>query len=99
MGRSGNRYVIDENKSIRFYAVLPPPLDIIHFMHLHPIGIDTGGTFTDFIWLDADGRPRVHKQPSTPHDPSRAIVAGLAAAVAPPGAAVVHGSTVATNAL
>ena len=68
-------------------------------MDPHPIGVDTGGTFTDFIWLDEDGRPHIHKQPSTPDDPSRAIVAGLAAAGAPPGAAVIHGSTVATNAL
>ena len=73
------------------------------------IGIDTGGTFTDFIWFDADGRPRIHKQPSTPDDPSQAVVAGLAAnagpaasdgpAAASPDAAVIHGSTVATNAL
>ena len=64
-----------------------------------PIGIDTGGTFTDFIWLDDDGRLRVHKQPATPDDPARAIVAGLAACGAPPDAPIVHGSTVATNAL
>ena len=64
-----------------------------------PIGIDTGGTFTDFIRLDDDGRLRVHKQPATPDDPARAIVAGLAACGAPPDAPVVHGSTVATNAL
>ena len=67
------------------------------------IGIDTGGTFTDFIWFDADGRAHIHKQPSTPDDPSRAIVAGLAAigaeAAVPNDAAVIHGSTVATNAL
>ena len=63
------------------------------------IGIDTGGTFTDFIWVDAGGRLRLHKQPSTPDDPARAILTGLAAAEAPPDAAVIHGSTVATNAL
>ncbi|MEZ4541454.1 MAG: hydantoinase/oxoprolinase family protein [Chloroflexota bacterium] len=64
-----------------------------------PIGIDTGGTFTDFITFDADGRARIHKQPSTPDDPSRAVVAGLDAIGGPPGAPVIHGSTVATNAL
>ena len=44
------------------------------------IGIDTGGTFTDFIWLGEDGRPRIHKQPATPDDPSRAVLDGLIAA-------------------
>lgn len=41
------------------------------------IGIDVGGTFTDFVLLE-DGRIRVHKSPTTPDDQSRGIVAGLA---------------------
>lgn len=68
-------------------------------MTLIRLGVDTGGTFTDFIWLDADGRLRLHKQLSTPHDPSAAILAGIAHHHIPETAAVVHGSTVATNAL
>ncbi|RLT41731.1 MAG: hydantoinase/oxoprolinase family protein, partial [Chloroflexi bacterium] len=40
------------------------------------IGIDVGGTFTDFVLLE-DGRIRVHKSPTTPDDQSRGIVAGL----------------------
>jgi len=63
------------------------------------IGIDTGGTFTDFIWVDEAGQLRLHKEPSTPDDPSRAVLEGLAAGGAPAAADVVHGSTVATNAL
>lgn len=67
------------------------------------VGVDTGGTFTDFVWLDADGAWRVHKQLSTPPDPSLAILAGLASGEAakglPSGADLVHGSTVATNAV
>src|SRR5687768_15607039 len=61
------------------------------------IGVDTGGTFTDFVWLEGDGRWRIHKVLSTPSDPSQAILAGLAGA--PEGVGVAHGSTVATNAL
>ena len=63
------------------------------------IGIDTGGTFTDFAWFE-DGQLRVYKQLSTPDDPSRAVLNGLRQAQSlPDTAAVVHGSTVATNAL
>ncbi|MHC4940161.1 MAG: hydantoinase/oxoprolinase family protein [Planctomycetota bacterium] len=56
------------------------------------VGIDTGGTFTDF---SVEGR--VHKVRSTPDDPARAVLEGLAEV----GSAdrIVHGTTVATNAL
>ena len=40
------------------------------------IGIDTGGTFTDFVRLGPDGLT-VHKVRSTPADPSRAILQGI----------------------
>ncbi|MEW5985507.1 MAG: hydantoinase/oxoprolinase family protein [Chloroflexota bacterium] len=63
------------------------------------LGVDTGGTFTDFAWLDGDGRLRIHKQLSTPHEPSQAILAGIEEMGVPKNTAVVHGSTVATNAL
>lgn len=66
---------------------------------MNAIGIDTGGTFTDFVWRDEGGRLRVVKRLSTPADPSRAILAGLGVADLAPDAAVIHGSTVATNAL
>ena len=62
------------------------------------VGIDVGGTFTDFVWL-IDGRLEVHKAATTPADQSRAIVAGLAALGVADEAAVVHGTTIATNAL
>jgi len=61
------------------------------------IGVDTGGTFTDFIRLDADGLT-VHKLRSTPADPSQAILAGIAH-LTTEVAEITHGSTVATNAL
>ena len=63
------------------------------------LGIDTGGTFTDFVQLTAAGLV-VHKQRSTPDDPSRAILEGIQRLTGGTGEAdVVHGSTVATNAV
>jgi N-methylhydantoinase A len=62
------------------------------------LGVDVGGTFTDFALLDAGGVLRVWKRPSTPSDPSRAVVEGLKLGGAP-GFALIHGTTVATNAL
>jgi N-methylhydantoinase A/oxoprolinase/acetone carboxylase beta subunit len=59
------------------------------------IGIDSGGTFTDFVLWDGD-RLQTWKIRSTPDDPSRAILGGLTG-LSPLD--VVHGSTVATNAL
>jgi N-methylhydantoinase A len=60
------------------------------------VGVDTGGTFTDFILFD--GRDiRTHKVLSTPDDPSRAVLQGLRE-IGALDADVVHGSTVATNA-
>jgi N-methylhydantoinase A len=63
------------------------------------LGIDTGGTFTDFV-LWRDGRLRVHKVPSTPAAPEQAILQGVRElGLSPAGLTVVHGSTVATNAV
>jgi N-methylhydantoinase A len=42
------------------------------------IAIDTGGTFTDCVWVDNSGRLRLLKVFSTPADPSQAIADGLA---------------------
>ena len=61
------------------------------------VGIDVGGTFTDFVVL-RDGQITVHKAPSTPADPSLAILNGIRD-LAIDQAAFVHGSTVATNAI
>ena len=66
------------------------------------LGVDTGGTFTDFVLIDGHGL-RIHKVLSTPDDPSRAIIAGanalgLEAVLAGGDVHIVHGSTVATNA-
>ena len=62
------------------------------------LGVDIGGTFTDFA-LIAGGEVRVFKTSSTPADPTDAVMQGLRDLQAPPDAEVSHGSTVATNAL
>ena len=61
------------------------------------LGVDVGGTFTDFL-LWQDGELSIYKRPSTPDDPSRGVLAGLDEAAFSPDE-VVHGSTVATNAV
>ena len=67
--------------------------------------VDTGGTFSDFVYVNEDTREiSVAKVPSTPDDPSRAILAGvellIARGVAPTDISYVcHGTTVGTNAL
>lgn len=67
------------------------------------LGVDVGGTFTDFFLVDEDtGETWVHKVNSTPDDPSRAILTGIEALAPkmPDGLAfLAHGTTVATNAL
>ena len=74
-------------------------------MRLH-VGIDVGGTFTDIAINLADADRTLHyKVPSTPAAPDRAIVSGIAAALAEHGldrrdvVRLSHGTTVATNAL
>ncbi len=63
------------------------------------VGVDTGGTFTDFVLL-RDGELQVHKVLSTPADPASAILQGLQELEAFRDlGALVHGSTVATNAV
>src|SRR5258707_13200790 len=64
------------------------------------IGVDAGGTFTDFVVLHDDGRLETFKLRSNPRAPAEVILAGLERAVTGRrGVDVVHGSTVATNAL
>lgn len=65
------------------------------------IGVDTGGTFTDLVLTGPGLPPRVAKVRSTPQDPGRALLEGLVALGVPgaKGATVIHGTTVALNAL
>ena len=63
------------------------------------LGVDTGGTFTDFVVFDGE-RLRFHKELSTPHDPCESILRGIHTLnLEPTDLHLVHGSTVATNAI
>jgi N-methylhydantoinase A/oxoprolinase/acetone carboxylase beta subunit len=63
------------------------------------IGIDAGGTFTDFIIHHDSGKLETFKLRSNPRSPANVILAGLEQITGSAKATVVHGSTVATNAL
>ncbi|MGQ0653779.1 MAG: hydantoinase/oxoprolinase family protein [Betaproteobacteria bacterium] len=73
------------------------------------IGVDVGGTFTDFLLMGARGRTWAHKELSTPAEPSIAVLRGLAALAASQNtelqdflrevSLIVHGTTVTTNAV
>ncbi len=64
------------------------------------VGVDTGGTFTDFVALWPDGSCRIHKRASTPGNPAQAVLAGLSEILdGASGAEITYGSTVATNAV
>lgn len=62
------------------------------------IGVDTGGTFTDFICKKGE-KWKVLKMLSTPDDPAEAVIKGVALLAGNKKGRVIHGSTVATNAL
>src|SRR5258708_25703055 len=70
------------------------------------IGVDVGGTFTDLVYADTEaGQTAVHKISTTPDDPSRGVIEGLAALCDKYGIAretidtVFHGTTIATNSI
>src|SRR5688500_5153261 len=70
------------------------------------VGVDVGGTFTDIVYVDTGKRRTiVHKVPSTPEDPSQAVVSGVLELCARNGVEagaidhLFHGTTVATNAV
>ncbi|MER8402204.1 hydantoinase/oxoprolinase family protein [Mesorhizobium sp. M1348] len=76
---------------------------------MYTIGIDVGGTFTDFVLVEHDQTAAFAKSPSTPADQSLGVMTGLAELARKVGldrsellaktARLVHGTTVATNAL
>src|SRR5262249_32939261 len=76
---------------------------------MYRIGVDVGGTFTDLVAVDESGEVTLAKAASTPSDPSVGVMEGLARLALALGRDVVvllreterivHGTTVATNAL
>src|SRR5712672_1831175 len=63
------------------------------------VAIDTGGTFTDCVWIDATNRLRMLKVFSTPADPSQAILEALQKINCEGELIILHGTTVGTNTL
>src|SRR5579863_8020391 len=63
------------------------------------VAIDTGGTFTDCVWIDDHNRLRMLKVFSTPADPSQAIVEALREINHEGELVILHGTTVGTNTL
>ena len=70
------------------------------------IGIDVGGTFTDFVLADPQGGGLVYyKEPSTPDEPSRALIEGLKSLLGKAGltaadvSLLMHGTTIGLNAI
>ncbi|OPY58573.1 MAG: Acetophenone carboxylase gamma subunit [Pelotomaculum sp. PtaU1.Bin035] len=74
-------------------------------MTTYKLAIDTGGTFTDFCLLGNNGELYIAKEPSTPDDPSLAVLEGIKKIVQEKGIQpheidlLLHGTTVATNAI
>ena len=76
---------------------------------MYLIGVDIGGTFTDLVIMDGEGRWNLHKTPSTPDSPEEGVFSALALAAEEKGVAMrslleetrvfVHGTTLVTNAV
>ena len=72
----------------------------------HRLGVDVGGTFTDLVLIDEDsGDSVIAKVPSTPSSPDEAVINGIKTVIKQAGlksselSFLIHGTTVATNAV
>jgi len=97
-----------EAKNSLFKTKRPLTLERGEMMR-YKIGVDVGGTFTDFLLVDEGGNTEVYKVPSTPRDPAIGVMNGLNEMVEskstkladflPNVTTIVHGTTVTTNAV
>src|SRR5215475_3262852 len=85
-----SRHARDANLAFRRKSLMPLPSPL-------RIAIDTGGTFTDCVWVE-NGRIRMLKLFSTPSDPAEAI-AGALKKIGAASVVLLHGTTVGTNTL
>ena len=62
------------------------------------LGVDVGGTFTDIIFVDDGGAVRVHKVPTTTHNPAEGTIVGIRQIAGDSDIDyIAHGTTIATN--
>src|SRR6516165_3944848 len=104
--RQGRATICDRDAFL--WQAMPEGPDAAHLpaQLRYRIGLDIGGTFTDFILFDGETRAvRLHKCLTTPHDPARGALIGLMELIMAAGldlAAIgelVHGTTLVTNAI
>src|SRR5207249_10475379 len=69
------------------------------FLSMTRVGVDVGGTFTDLVAVRPDGVLEIRKVGTTPQDPSLGLLRALEALGTDGVDVLVHGTTVATNAL
>src|SRR5579862_8959426 len=86
--------------SRKWYPNSPQPTPMSRLSQPLRIAIDTGGTFTDCVWIEAaTGNLRMLKVFSTPADPSQAIVDAISKIDSSGEFVILHGTTVGTNTL
>ena len=72
---------------------------------MHQVGIDVGGTFTDFVAIDREGQVSVFKNLTTPADPSEGVLTGMGAfadqfsTTSSDISRIIHGTTLVANSL
>ena len=87
-----NAKLAPQNATLTNSTIMPQPPSTLR------IAIDTGGTFTDCVWIDR-GRIRLLKVFSTPADPAQAIAEAIRQIANESPVTLLHGTTVGTNSI